>query len=210
VGHHVSLLPHSKRGGVARGGKWDKCGRGLRGQGNPQKNDSGIPPPSGSRSGLLSQYTTMANQIVIFEKDICRKIYDIDNPAEGTFSCMTQAQKFVNEVTIYRILEGTNVTPKLMDVGPNFLCLEKFDWTLSEALETGRCHKEDLKELMRRYVKPLCEKLDEMRIFHDDPSLNNVVCNTTLTKFAIIDFETADILSKDDEIPSNFSGFIDF
>lgn len=152
----------------------------------------------------------MANQTTEIHDNYVKKIYDIDNPIVGAFSCMTQLDKFKNEVKIYKMLDGLGVTPKLLEVGEKYICLEKFDWTLDKAINTNGFGCEKVVDLLKIHVKPLCEVLDRMKIFHDDPSLENIVCNYEMAKFAIIDFETSDILGECDEYPNNFNEFLDF
>lgn len=152
----------------------------------------------------------MANQQVVDEGDSIKKIYDIKNPEESAFTCMTQAEKFANEVKIYRMLVDTNITPKLLEVGNDFLRIEKWEWSLEDALKSGKWNKKEIKKIMEIHVKPLCEKLDKMRIYHGDACLSNIVCDHNLTKFAIIDFESSDILGKFEEKPQNFIEFVDF
>lgn len=149
----------------------------------------------------------MANQIVeIFDSYVIKR-YDIDNPNKGVFSCMTQKDKFLNEIEIYKMLENTDVTPKLLEVGRDFLRIEKFDTTLGNIMESGKYSKAYIKLIMDKYVKPKCRILDMMGIDHDDQNLDNIVCNYQLDKLAIIDFEYSDL---DEFNINNYDYFIDF
>jgi hypothetical protein len=137
---------------------------------------------------------------VTLEEGCVVKRYDLTDKATD-WAGMTTLDMFQGEKEIYEVLKGTGITPRLLEVGADFLRLERFDWSLAEALEAGT-EREAYEQALREHVRPLFERLDELCVVHGDMRPANVVCDRALRRFALIDFQYAYVREPDDPYPN--------
>ena len=93
-----------------------------------------------------------------------------------------------NEIDAYQRLEGSGVTPKLLEYGASYLKIERYDCSLAEALERHLIDKKQYHVIYTILVSHL-QKMNQMGVIHHDLCPRNVVCRNHFTEVAIIDFE---------------------
>jgi tRNA A-37 threonylcarbamoyl transferase component Bud32 len=98
--------------------------------------------------------------------------------------------RFKTETQCYQQLDGLHITPKLLEVGDNYLKIEKFDLSLEDALIHRLLNYTQYRVIYDKVVE-LVKKLDQIGIMHGDLSPRNIVCRKNFTELAIIDFELA-------------------
>ena len=114
----------------------------------------------------------------------------------------TDNKKFRIELESYRKLDGMGVTPKLLEVGEDYIKIEKYDISLEMALISEKINAIQYHDIYKRIVD-LVKILDQMGIIHNDLATRNVVCKNYFGNIAIIDFELAVILEPNSKV-TNF------
>lgn len=110
--------------------------------------------------------------------------------------------KYRREKGIYELLDGMEITPKLLECGDNYIKIERYETTLEDLILNGNITREQFYDVYEKIVKIL-HKLDKLCIKHNDIAIRNIVCRNNLKDIAIIDFERAIVGTKDENI-NNF------
>lgn len=98
--------------------------------------------------------------------------------------------RFQKECQIYQKLDGHEITPKLIEIGDNYLKIEKYETSLEEVLINRKINSLQYREIYNKIVV-LVKKLDNLGVVHNDLAPRNIVCKNNLMNVAIIDFELA-------------------
>jgi tRNA A-37 threonylcarbamoyl transferase component Bud32 len=118
----------------------------------------------------------------------------------------TKGAKFLQtETKFYQQLDGHSITPKLLEVGKDYIKIEKYDTTLEEALIHNLISRVQYYQIYNKIVS-LVKKLDKLGIIHNDLAPRNVVCKDNFNTIALIDFELSVIVDKTTSNASNFDG----
>jgi predicted Ser/Thr protein kinase len=89
--------------------------------------------------------------------------------------------RFHREVEAYQLLDGHDITPKLLEIGDNFIRIEKYDAPLDGVV--------NLPLHVYNKVVILAKKLDVLGVIHGDLAPRNVVYKNNFNDIALIDFE---------------------
>lgn len=100
------------------------------------------------------------------------------------------------EIMIYEKLKEFGVTPEIISVNGNTLTMKRYPYCLSLLVESKEISIEQASDLIKKYVFPHIQVLDEHYILHRDLNLRNIVCNKDLTDLRIIDFHNAIIVNE--------------
>jgi len=98
--------------------------------------------------------------------------------------------KFRTEAYFYQKLAGYGLTPVLLEVGDNYLKIERYEVSLEDALISRSITNAKYREIYNKIVS-LVRQLDQYGIIHNDLSPRNIVCEINFNNLAIIDFESA-------------------
>lgn len=100
----------------------------------------------------------------------------------------------MNEYNFYKILDGTNITPRIISINRDILVIERYYDTVGNILMNKNLSSKEL-EKMTNDIKAVISRLHEIGILHGDLHNDNIVCNEELTDFRIIDFEYSTFIS---------------
>jgi len=148
------------------------------------------------------QYTNKSEKIlykkdIIFNQNTVCKIYNLNHKEPDEFG-MTQLMYYHTEKMMYETLNNVTyktksgrimkITPNCLEIGNNYLVIERYAKTFSEEIRKWCKSYEELQNFINEYIKPMSQKLDEMNIIHGDIHPRNIVLTTKNDNVSIIDF----------------------
>jgi RIO-like serine/threonine protein kinase len=102
-------------------------------------------------------------------------------------------RRFLVEKQAYLLLDGSHITPQLLELGSNYLRMEKYDTSLETALINNMITPEQYRGVYGK-ILTMIKQLDSFGLIHNDLHPRNIVCKNNFTECAIIDFELSIIV----------------
>jgi predicted Ser/Thr protein kinase len=107
-----------------------------------------------------------------------------------TFGSGLDKLNLQREIMFYKLLEGHNLTPPLLDHGDNYIKIEKYQDSLDRAVANNIIPSHIYRIVYNKIIH-LVKQLDSLHIIHNDLFPRNIVYNGFFEDVRIIDFEKA-------------------
>jgi serine/threonine protein kinase len=145
-------------------------------------------------------------QLSVRKNTIC-KMYDLYERDVDGFG-KTPTDYYNNESYFYQQLNNMTyiagngqemrLTPKCLEIGKNYILLEKYDTSMLNQIKKGGLfeHYKELNAFVNLYVIPIAKKLDQLKIIHDDFYPRNIVFDLDFTRCSVIDFGLSSLCKK--------------
>jgi len=104
----------------------------------------------------------------------------------------------MNEYNFYKLLQGKDITPEVIEIKPNDLKMVEYFSTLQNVLLELCLTDQELESLIKK-VKTLIKRFHSLGYIHGDLHTGNIICNSDLSEVRLIDFENSTFSSVVDQ-----------